>query len=248
MKLNERANYMIALLLSLAFHFLILVLFMAGQLFVEPADLETFPVGMVEIAAGSPDGVVGAMGLLPEEAAMAAPAVENPGETQDKAKTVAKPKVTSKSAPGDAILVPKKDGKSVSEAHVQKPNPGGPSGDVQGTSGAGNSGEGKPFGFGSGEGMVTTLGRMPFYPKNAMNEGKEGNVAIRVLVKADGGLEQVTLAKSSGDSRLDKAAVSVIERTWQFKPVTKNYLIDLVFSFTIDAGVTLKFINSESRP
>ncbi|HBE79289.1 MAG TPA: hypothetical protein DDW65_16180 [Firmicutes bacterium] len=250
MNFNERSNYMIALILSLAFHCLLLLLFIPEYFNASPADMETFPIGLVEIAAGSPDGVIGMVSQTPAET-VAAPVVVSSPSTDDhsKEKTVIKPKITPKVAPEDAILLPKKEGTG-KETEQKKPVQAGPLAGANGGPGTGGNGDaGKPFGFGTGEGMVTVLGPLPTYPKNALNEGKEGTVLVKVLVKADGSLEQVRLNQSSGDLRLDKAAVSVIERTWKFKPVTKDYFIDLAFSFNIQtAGVSLKFINSESRP
>jgi TonB family protein len=249
MNFNERSNYMIALILSLAFHCFLLLLFIPGYLNSAPAEIETFPVGLVEIAAGSPDGTIGMAGQTPAEIVAAPAVINNPGtEERSKEKTVITPKITPKVPPEDAILLPKKEGTG-KESEAKKPVQAGPSAGANGGSGVGGKGDaGKPFGFGTGEGMVTVLGALPTYPKNAMNEGKEGTVEVKILVKADGSLEQVRPTQSSGDLRLDKAAVSVIERTWKFKPVTKDYFIDLTFSFNIQTGVSLKFINSESRP
>jgi TonB family protein len=251
MNFNERKNYMIALLLSLAFHLLLLLLFMAGYLAPKPAKIETFPVGMVEIAAGSPDGGgQGMMGSLPEKA-VTVPSVKNPADNdQSKGKTVTKPKVTSKALPEEAIVVRKKEEKVTTDDHPgKKPNPGGlPATASGGTGGTGNSGSDKPFGFGSGEGMVTVLGPPPSYPKNAMNEGKEGNVVVRILVKADGGLENVFAKETSGDLRLDNAVTFKIRQTWKFKPVSMNYYIDLEYSFKDSEVSPPHFINSESRP
>jgi TonB family protein len=249
MKFNERNNYMIALLLSLAFHLSLLFLFMSGYLSQKPTHMETFPVGMVEIAAGAPDGDQGMMGSLPEKA-VTAPTVKNPDDNgKGKEKIVVKPKVVPQTPSEEAIVVRKKTEKTPTDNPGKKPSPGGPSATAGGgMGGTANSGSGNPFGFGSGEGMVTVLGPLPSYPKNAMNEGKEGDVALKILVNADGSLEGAAVTKSSGDPRLDNATTSAIKRTWKFKPVATNYYIDLIFSFRIDAGITLKFVNSESRP
>jgi TonB family protein len=251
MNLSERGNYMIAALMSLTLHCLLLFLFLPGYWSAKPAGLETYPVGLVEIAAGSPDGSNGMMVSLPEGTEPAPPAaIHNPGgEQPDKGKTVVKPNVNPKPPPEDAIVLPKKEGLAIADDPNKKPTQAvTKTGGKEGPGGNGTSGTGKPLGFGSGEGMVTVLGPLPPYPKNAMNEGKEGEVTVRILVKADGGLEQINLIKSSGDLRLDKVTVSTIERTWKFKPVTKDYYIDLLFNFNIQSGVTRKFINSESRP
>lgn len=115
-------------------------------------------------------------------------------------------------------------------------------------SGAGNGNGSGPVGLGTGEGKVSRMGPVPPYPKNAMNEGKEGEVGVRILVRADGSLEQVNVQKSSGDDRLDRAAVVNIEKNWKFAPETKDYYIDLIFAFSIQNGVSIKFVNSQTRP
>jgi TonB family protein len=250
MKLNDRSNYMIAVVFSLVFHLLLVLLFVSGYLASKSSHLETFPVGMVEIAKGSPDGMIGMTGTSPEKAENA-PTVKEP-EKNDKDKETAnlKPKIIPKMPSTDALLIGKKEGNKPIDIPTKGPSANG-SGNAGNGEAAGNGkpGSGKPFGFGSGEGMVTVLGPLPSNPKNAMNEGKEGDVALRILVKADGSLENIQLGQLSGDTRFDNAAISVIKRTWKFKPVAQNYYIDLVFSFRIDSPVaSLKFINAESRP
>ncbi len=247
MKLNERNNYIIALMFSLGFHALLLVLFVSGYLTSQVDQLEAFPVGMVEIAKGSPDGGLGMAGSLPEESGNTPVVPDAPGQkNQEKDKAAVKPQVLPKTSAENTVLIPKKEKSEPFAVPGKNANPAG-AGDAgnQGTGGSG--GGGKPLGFGSGEGMVTVLGPLPSYPKSAMNEGVEGNVALRILVKADGNLEDVQASPSATDSRLVNAAVLSIKRAWKFKPVTQNYYIDLVFSFH-DSEVTPKFINSESRP
>ncbi len=248
MKLNERNNYIIALMFSLGFHALLLVLFVSGYLTSQVNQLETFPVGMVEIAKGSPDGGLGMAGPLPEGSGNTPVVPDAPVQkNQEKDKTAVKPQVLPKVPAENTVLIPKKEKSEPLVVPGKNGNPAGPGVTVnQGTGGSGG-GSGKPLGFGSGEGMVTVLGPKPSYPKSAMNEGIEGNVALRILVKADGNLENIQVSPSTTDSRLVNAAVLSIKRTWKFKPVTQNYYIDLAFSFH-DSEVTMKFVNAESRP
>ncbi len=248
MKLNERNNYIIALMFSLAFHALLLVLFVSGYLTSQVNELETFPVGMVEIAKGSPDGGLGMAGLSPEESGNTPVIPDAPAQkNQEKDKSAVKPQILPKASAENTVLIPKKEKSEPLAVPGENGNPAGSgsTGD-QGTGGSGG-GAGKPLGFGSGEGMVTVLGPKPSYPKSAMNEGIEGNVALRIWVKADGNLEDIQASPSATDSRLVNAAVLSIKRAWKFKPVTQNYYIDLVFSFH-DSEVTMKFVNAESRP
>ncbi len=248
MKLNERNNYIIALMFSLGFHALLLLLFVSGYLTSQENQLETFPVGMVEIAKDSPDGGLGMAGSVPKESGNTPVVPDAPGQkNQEKDKTAVKPQVLPKAPAENTVLIPRKDKSEPFAVPGKIANPAGVEGaGSQGTGGSGG-GTGKPLGFGSGEGMVTVLGPLPSYPKSAMNEGVEGNVALHILVKADGNLEDIQVSPSATDSRLVNAAVLSIKRAWKFKPVTQNYYIDLIVSFH-DSEVTRKFINSESRP
>ncbi len=87
-------------------------------------------------------------------------------------------------------------------------------------------------GTGAGEvapGPVTVskvaLRRMkpPVYPPRCLRLGTEGVVKVRVLVGEDGSPQEITLAKSSGDSALDEAAMTAIKE-WIFEPAVRNGL------------------------
>lgn len=89
-----------------------------------------------------------------------------------------------------------------------------------------------PVSLGDGTGMVLGFGAKPSYPKNAENEGVEGEVLIRVFITKDGVIESTRFIKRSGDSRLDNAAAKSLEREWTFKPNTEDYYIDIMFTFS----------------
>lgn len=55
------------------------------------------------------------------------------------------------------------------------------------------------------------------YPIEALRSGQEGVVVLEVAVSASGGVENVTVVKSSGYRPLDAAAVQSVRR-WQFSP------------------------------
>jgi protein TonB len=61
----------------------------------------------------------------------------------------------------------------------------------------------------------------PVYPPRCLRMGIEGVVKVRVLVGEDGRAQEVSLAKSSGESLLDEAAIDAV-RSWVFKPATRN--------------------------
>lgn len=59
----------------------------------------------------------------------------------------------------------------------------------------------------------------PRYPRAARDLGIEGVVVLQVVVAADGSLESVDVAKSSGSALLDRAAIAAVE-SWKFRPAT----------------------------
>jgi protein TonB len=61
----------------------------------------------------------------------------------------------------------------------------------------------------------------PVYPPRCLRLGLEGVVRVRVLVGENGRPQEVTLAKSSGESSMDDAAMNAV-REWVFKPVMRD--------------------------
>ncbi len=104
-----------------------------------------------------------------------------------------------------------------------------------------------PISLGDGVGMVLGFGEKPSYPKNAENEGVEGEVLVRVLITKDGAIESTEFIKRSGDSRLDNAAFDSLNRKWTFKPNTEDYYIEIKFTF-INYETDYKLIKSATRP
>jgi len=100
-------------------------------------------------------------------------------------------------------------------------------------SGSGRAGAGQGGGGGSESGpkhVSRTADRSvpelvhrvnPTYPASAQAEGVEGTVKLKVTVGTTGNVEQVTVAASSGDTRLDSAAVASV-RKWKYRPAVQN--------------------------
>jgi TonB family protein len=102
--------------------------------------------------------------------------------------------------------------------------------------------------FGSGDKMVSGGTDAPFYyPKDAMNEGKEGNVKLRINIAPDGSLESIDIIEKSGDYHLDNAAYRYISRYWKFKANNEKYFIELLVIFKLDAAPDIRFLRSETR-
>ena len=61
----------------------------------------------------------------------------------------------------------------------------------------------------------------PRYPYRSRVKGEQGKVILEVLVNREGRAAEITIAKSSGYSRLDKAARKAVKR-WKFQPALKS--------------------------
>jgi protein TonB len=62
----------------------------------------------------------------------------------------------------------------------------------------------------------------PAYPREAILDGIEGTVLLKVLVGVDGKPLSVEIARSSGNRRLDDAARRQVLRRWMFKPAIRD--------------------------
>lgn len=62
----------------------------------------------------------------------------------------------------------------------------------------------------------------PAYPSDALREGATGTVILEVLVGIDGKPLTVTIAESSGNRSLDRAAKLQVERRWRFRPAMQD--------------------------
>jgi protein TonB len=58
----------------------------------------------------------------------------------------------------------------------------------------------------------------PAYPRDALREGAQGTVLLKVLVDIDGRPLEVQVARSSGHRSLDRAAREQVLRRWTFRP------------------------------
>jgi TonB family C-terminal domain len=61
----------------------------------------------------------------------------------------------------------------------------------------------------------------PDYPPQCRRLGIEGNVRVRIVVGTDGRPRNVTLDRSSGEPRLDEAALDAV-RLWRFEPARSD--------------------------
>ena len=61
----------------------------------------------------------------------------------------------------------------------------------------------------------------PVYPSDARDDGVEGTTVVSVSLSADGKVISAKVVESSGDRRLDKAAVFAVER-WKYSPCLRD--------------------------
>lgn len=141
----------------------------------------------------------------------------------------------------DQKLKPKPQKKVVRKKATAVPGPKAPAGNPAGSgtgtgtgtgtgSGSGSgSGNGNGSGNGSGEGRGVPVKPprllrevAPVYPASARNSGATGVVTVRILVGADGSVEDVTVVGSSGNGAMDNSVVTAVNK-WRFSPAKDKY-------------------------
>lgn len=139
----------------------------------------------------------------------------------------------------DQKLKPKPQKKVVRKKATAAPGPKAPAGNPAGSgtgtgtgtgtgSGSGSgSGNGSGNGSGEGSGVPVKPPRLlrevaPVYPASARNSGATGVVMVRILVGADGSVEDVTVVGSSGNGAMDNSVVTAVNK-WRFSPAKDKY-------------------------
>jgi len=62
----------------------------------------------------------------------------------------------------------------------------------------------------------------PAYPRDALRDGVQGTVMLRVLVDVDGRPLDVQVERSSGNRSLDRAAREQVLQRWRFRPAMQG--------------------------
>lgn len=139
----------------------------------------------------------------------------------------------------DQKLKPKPQKKVVRKKATAAPGPKAPAGNPAGSgtgtgtgtgtgSGSGSgSGNGSGNGSGEGRGVPVKPPRLlrevaPVYPASARNSGATGVVTVRILVGADGSVEDVTVVGSSSNGAMDNSVVTAVNK-WRFSPAKDKY-------------------------
>lgn len=139
----------------------------------------------------------------------------------------------------DQKLKPKPQKKIVKKKATAAPGSkapaGNPAGSGTGTGTGSGTGSGSGSGSGNGSGNGSGEGRgvpvkpprllrevAPVYPASARNSGATGVVTVRILVGADGSVEDVTVVGSSGNGAMDNSVVTAVNK-WRFSPAKDKY-------------------------
>ena len=141
----------------------------------------------------------------------------------------------------DQKLKPTPQKKIVKKKATAAPGPKAPAGNPvgngtgTGTGSGTGSGNGSGNGNGSGSGSGSGEGRgvpvkpprllrevAPVYPASARNSGATGVVTVRILVGADGSVEDVMVVGSSGNGAMDNSVVTAVNK-WRFSPAKDKY-------------------------
>ena len=126
----------------------------------------------------------------------------------------------------DKKLKPKKEQRKVEKKVAPKsnaqPNPNAKYVAEVGTGTGESPVDGGGKGEGSGKGVPVTPPRIvssvkPVYPSSARNASIEGTVYVKMLVNANGKVEEAFVAQSSGNAALDDSAVKAVYK-WRFSP------------------------------
>lgn len=74
--------------------------------------------------------------------------------------------------------------------------------------------------------VLARIARHKRYPRDARRDGATGVVTVSFVILANGALEATRVTKSSGDHRLDKAALDMLQRAAPFPPLPRELAVD----------------------
>ena len=96
------------------------------------------------------------------------------------------------------------------------------------------SGSGAGPGIGSGTGEGSGGGGLqvahadygaspaPAYPARSRQRAEQGTVTLHILIAADGSVERIEIAESSGFDDLDRSALETVRSRWRFVPARRG--------------------------
>ncbi len=210
--------------LSLGLHFILFLIAAAMGPFsaAEPTAVHRPPIDVFLYDGGGDAG-----GSAGDDLAPAAPAVSFPDDIVLQDKTVVQEKRQEQRPVQNAsrAVQSRVTGASIGQAAAESSGGGGGASSV-GTGSTSSAGTGGDGGGGSGlggepprecvEASLRAEAR-PEYPQELIDDDAEGAVTIKILVAADGSVEDVSVLSSSGFRAMDRAAVAAGWR-FQFNP------------------------------
>ena len=196
-----------ALLLSLLLHVLLLAA-LAHTIRLEPAPQLPFMLELRVESAAPPGQVQSTPERRPPVAARPAPA-------QDNLRPTPPPAATPRPVPAAVETAAQPQPVPVNPAPAVNGSAGAPAPAVAATSGPGSAAGPAPAGESRGVRLVSAP--RPDYPPLARQLGEEGTVWLKLSVNEQGRVTTVTLQRSSGFARLDKAGQAAVWQ-WRFAP------------------------------
>ena len=145
----------------------------------------------------------------------------------------ARPQIASREATPHAAR-PTDAAGAESSSNSTEPNSSGSGLDDRPGAGGGalaSHGTGSSFGTGDGNGEGAGdaaahadygMSPPPIYPASARRHEQQGTVTLRVRVGADGSVQRVEIAESSGVDALDNAALETVRARWRFVPAHRG--------------------------
>jgi len=111
------------------------------------------------------------------------------------------------------------DGEVRIDRHAEAPAP--PPGTVDPSTQQAPGTEGPPAAVAGGSVPRLLSAPAPEYPRSALRAGASGNVVLRIEVRPDGRVGDVSVVESSRHRELDRAAVRAVRR-WRFEPALQD--------------------------
>ncbi len=128
---------------------------------------------------------------------------------------------------------PSTDNKAANTANLSAANVGEGNGSGEETGNAESGGNGSGSGSGNGSGDSDGRAKVsvpprpsstpaPIYPSSAKNSGAQGVTQVRMLINANGRVDEAAITGSSGNSAIDEAVLKAIYK-WRFVPAKNGY-------------------------
>jgi periplasmic protein TonB len=137
-----------------------------------------------------------------------------PEQPQPKPDTVTPPPIATITPPPQIVLPPQPAAPQVAQVEVAKPAPSAPQPAPSAPVARG------PENLGELSAKMISA-KPPRYPMDSRRAREQGTVMLSVLLSTDGRVADVSIARSSGFARLDRAALDAV-RDWRWSPLMRD--------------------------